>query len=286
MSWDMFSQSEESTFLVMVKINLTAACSWADIGSLLFFFYLSILKRSMVPCFGLPQKRGDSLNNRFKTDTSHFSSFALNFSFQRVQTCYRERDFRKQVEDCGEESCLRSIGTPFTLYPQHRLTSVFQGKHSSWRLLLQYHKTSVEVEFRELLFEIGKHGERQRSTTENKSTCYERLKKGTWATLVGEERSLPFWQKLRCFTTNIIKWHWLKIKILQHFNPEQEVSLFSFRYVAVKKIMRGFFGLCTQIHSLAVEWDWAHRPGLEFGRTEQTISFRGEYQITSVIRIS
>ena len=115
MSWDMFSQSEESTFLVMVKINLTAACSWADIGSLLFFFYLSILKRSMVPCFGLPQKRGDSLNNRFKTDTSHFSSFALNFSFQRVQTCYRERDFRKQVEDCGEERCLRSIGTPFSL---------------------------------------------------------------------------------------------------------------------------------------------------------------------------
>ena len=87
----------------------------------------------------------------------------------------------------------------------------------------QYHKTLVEVEFRELLFEVGKRGERQRSTTENKSTCYERLKKGTWATLVGEERSLPFWQKLRCFTTNIIKWHWLKIKILQHFNPEQEV---------------------------------------------------------------
>ena len=56
----------------------------------------------------------------------------------------------------------------------------------------QYHKTLVEVEFRELLFEVGKRGERQRSTTENKSTCYERLKKGTWATLVGEERSLPF----------------------------------------------------------------------------------------------
>lgn len=67
----------------MVKINVTAACSWADIGSLLFFFYLSILKRSMVPCFGLPQKRGDSLNNRFKTDTSHFSSFALKFQFSK-----------------------------------------------------------------------------------------------------------------------------------------------------------------------------------------------------------
>ena len=80
--------------------------------------------------------------------------------------------------------------------------------------------------------------------------------------------------------------HWLKIKILQHLNPEQEVSLFSFRYVAVKKIMRGFLGLCTQIHSLAVEWEWARRHGLEFGRTEHTISFRGEYQITSVIRIS
>ena len=174
----------------MVKINLTAACSWADIGSLFFFFYLSILKRSMVPCYGLPQKRGDSLNNRFKTDTSHFSSFALNFSFQRVQTCYRERDFRKQVEDCGEESCLRSIGTPFTLYPQHRLTSVFLGKHSSWRLLLpvsqnvgrsgisrvafrvwndlvtqffikEYaERELVEMEFRELLFQVGKRGER------------------------------------------------------------------------------------------------------------------------------
>ena len=140
----------------MVKINLTAACSWADIGSLLFFFYLSILKRSMVPCFGLPQKRGDSLNNRFKTDTSHFSSFALNFSFQRVQTCYREGDFRKQVEDCGEERCLRSIGTPFTLYPQHRL----------------------------------------------------------------------------------------------HFNPEQEVSLFSFRYVAVKKILRKAMACSNFVPSL------------------------------------
>lgn len=230
MSWDVFSQSEESTFFVMVKINLTAACSWADIGSLFFFFYLSILKRSMVPCYGLPQKRGDSLNNRFKIDTSHFSSFALNFSFKRVQTCYRERDFRKQVEDCGEESCLWSIGTPFTLYPQHRLTSVFQGKHSSWRLLLQYHKTLW------LLFDIGKRGERQRSTTEYKSTCYERLKKGTWATLVGEERSLPFWQKLRCFTTNID----LKLKFCNTSIQSKRCLYFPSAMLPWKRLCEGF----------------------------------------------
>ena len=38
----------------------------------------------------------------------------------------------------GKESCLRSFGIPFTSftsYPRHRITSVFQRKYQSWRLL-------------------------------------------------------------------------------------------------------------------------------------------------------
>ena len=117
----------------MVKIKPDRSMQRAGIGPLFFFFYFSISKHSVVPCFGLSQKRGDSFNTRLRTDKSHFSSFALNYSFQ---TCERERDFRKQVEDYGKESCLRSIGTLYTSYPQYRLTSVFQKKYPSWRLLL------------------------------------------------------------------------------------------------------------------------------------------------------
>ena len=99
----------------------------------------------------------------------------------------------------------------------------------------------------------------QCSTTENRSTCYERLKKGSWATLVGEQRTLPYWQKLRCFTTNTIEGHWLKIKIIVTLQlSARGVLIFSPLCCREKDFTKshGLFEFCTQSHSLIVEWDW------------------------------
>ena len=149
----------------------------------------------------------------------------------------------------------------------------------------------VEMEFRELLFEVGTtwlpsfyQGVRgecwskwnfascfsrlenvekgQCSTTENRSTCYERLKKRSWAILVGEQRTLPYWQKLRCFTTNTIEGHWLKIKIIAKLQlSARGVLIFSPLCCREKDFTRshGLFEFCTQSHSLIVEWDWCSR---------------------------
>lgn len=160
----------------------------------------------------------------------------------------------------------------------------------------------VDMEFRELLFEVGttwlpnflsrstrreswskwnfascfsrlENVEKEQcSTTENRSTCYERLKKGSWATLVGEQRTLPYWQKVRCFTTNTIEGHWLKIKIIATLQlSARGVLIFSPLCCREKDFTRshGLFEFCTQSHSLIVEWDWCSQYESSFWGKEQ-----------------
>ena len=73
----------------------------------------------------------------------------------------------------------------------------------------------------------------QRSTTENIHKLWKAGERNL-GHIVGEERTLPYWQKLRCFTKNTLTRHWLKIKFLQRFNSVQEGFSFSCRHVAVK----------------------------------------------------
>ena len=112
----------------------------------------------------------------------------------------------------------------------------------------------------------------QCSTTENRSTCYERLKKGSWATLIGEQRTLPYWQKVRCFTTNTIEGHWLKIKIIVILQlSARGVLIFSPLCCREKDFTKshGLFEFCTQSHSLIVEWDWCSQYESSFWSKEQ-----------------
>ena len=155
------------------------------------------------------------------------------------------------------------------------------------------------MEFRELLFEVGKRGE---STTLNDRKYIHKLWKAGERNLghiVGEERALPYWQKLRCFTTNTMERHWPKIKVLHHFDSVQEGSSFPRRHVAVKKIVREARPLVVRILVLSPIPSATHIPinpfvpmNLRFTRfrwKQKHQRFPGEinicHQVTSCIRI-
>lgn len=93
----------------------------------------------------------------------------------------------------------------------------------------------------------------QRSTTENIHKLWKAGERNL-GHIVREERTLPHWQKLRCFTTNTITRYWLKIKFLQLFNLVQEGSSFPHRHVVVKEIIREAIGCSNACTQSFIEW--------------------------------
>lgn len=123
----------------------------------------------------------------------------------------------------------------------------------------------------------------QRSTTENIHKLWKAGERNL-GHIVGEERTLPYWEKLRCFKTNTITRYWLKIKFLQLFNLVQEGSSFPHRHVVVKEIIREAIGCSNACTQSFIEWIKSPEPVLKRRGFQCEVSICP--QITSSIIIS